>query len=313
MSFKRNFSAIAVASLLSFGASAATLSITPNPASVPAAGGDVTLELTVTKGSDSVQGVQGSIDVPAGISAIATVPLASLAFKTCNYDSSTNKINYLLSNLSGDLTDGSVCTLTVTVPASAAGTNYAFTHSDAPTSREMSNASGTVPAANVTYTDGLITVAAAPADNPPTFTGVVTAIPATPAPVIGRTSAEGSLQFTGVGGAGASENTGSINCTAAAPFSIVSGGTQSGLGNGAAAPVTFNCTAAATAASGNVSCTINGATPAQDFAVNCPAGVEPPPVVRPEIVPASSHLSQLLLVILLGMFGMGAVYLVRRS
>lgn len=299
MSFAKAVAITAATILSSSVAVAGPFTINPSPVS-GSAGDTVTFQLVHTQDGTPLMAADGKLNFDAAVFDVST--LSNTAGDIAGAACVSQDFNFadLVPPLE-QMPSGTVCTFSIQLQAGqTAGTKTGAITFEA--------------------VGGIYTVTGNPVDvtivdnSPvgPTFSSVLTQIPSTPQPYINGSSQNGNIQFTGSGAANG--GTSDISCTAAAPFSIVSGGTQTGLGNGDAAPVEFNCAVASSSVNGNISCNVAGTT--ETFDVSCPEGRERPDATvppTPEVVPASSHLSQLLLVILLGMFGMGAVYLVRRS
>jgi hypothetical protein len=134
----------------------------------------------------------------------------------------------------------------------------------------------------------------------PTITGSAGTIPGG---LIGQTRST-TIDFVNTGGAGSGSAT--IDCSTAAPLSIVPNGLQTVTGSAQPVDVTVSCTLTDTVQAGSVSCVIDdlGATRTQVFDFTCPAGAAFIPTPSPDVVPATSMWSKLGLIGLLAALGM---------
>lgn len=112
------------------------------------------------------------------------------------------------------------------------------------------------------------------------------------------------INFTNTGGAGSGSAT--IDCSTAAPLSIVPSGLQTVTGSTQPTDVTVSCTLTDVEQSGTVTCVIDdlAGTRTDTFGFVCPAGSTFIPPPAPEVVPTNSLWSKLGLIGLLAALGM---------
>ena len=112
------------------------------------------------------------------------------------------------------------------------------------------------------------------------------------------------INFTNTGGAGSGSAT--IDCSTAAPLSIVPTGLQTVTGATQPTDVTVSCTLTDVAQAGAVTCVIDdlAGTRTDTYNFACPAGSTFIPPPAPEVVPTNSLWSKLGLIGLLAALGM---------